>query len=83
MSKKLVKKSTSKKPQKINQDIVVSDKTPDKVKENYKKSKDLHRPDYKMVVKQQLSTTNMLVLLAIYTVGVVFVTISFVKDSCS
>lgn len=47
-----------------------------------KKSKELHRPEYKMVVKQKLSPTNMIVVLIIYTLGVVFVTLNFVKDSC-
>lgn len=47
-----------------------------------KKSKELHRPEYKMVVKEKLSPTNMIVVLIIYTLGVVFVTLKFAKESC-
>jgi hypothetical protein len=47
------------------------------------KSKDLHRPDYKMVVKSKIDKTSMLLILVIYTVGVVFVTWHFAKESCS
>ena len=68
MSKKLVKS---------NKDVQKSD---DSLAE--KKSKELHRPDYKMVVKQSISPTNMIIILIIYTVGVVFVTLKFARESC-
>ena len=78
MNKKLVKNK-----EKNNKELVKADKKLSKRNSNGEDGKDLHRPEYQMVVKQKISTTNMLLLLAIYTVGVVFVTISFVKDSCS
>lgn len=45
-------------------------------------SNELHRPDYKMVVKTKMEKTSMLLLLAIYTIGVVFITWHFAKESC-
>jgi len=50
---------------------------------NKKKSNDLHRPEYQMVVKQKLEKSSILLLLAIYTIGVIFVTLHFSKGSCS
>lgn len=46
------------------------------------KSSELNRPDYKMVVRTKMEKTSMLLLLAIYTIGVVFVTWHFAKESC-
>lgn len=84
MSKKLVKseKNVKKASNKTSKEIVRSESLPDKQKERSEKSKDLHRPEYQMIVKEKLNTTNMLLLLLVYTVGVVFVTLSFVRDSC-
>lgn len=46
------------------------------------KTNELHRPDYKMVVRAKMEKTSILLLLVIYTVGVVFVTWHFAKESC-